>query len=231
MPAEAKEGGAAGRRPRPLPALCLVSDADRVGEGRFLEALEGAVSGGLRMLQIREPGWDADRIRSLALRAREVLLAGARGEPSCLIIGRRPVLAFNLSAGGVHVGGGDPSRIALARAVVGRGRIVGYSSHTLEEIAEASRLGADYTFYSPVFPPISKTRSLEPLGLDGLETACRTSSIPVFALGGILPQHAAELRRRGASGAAMIGGLLDAADPGSAARTFLDGWEAAARAP
>jgi len=227
MPVE-PEGAAQGRRP-PLPPLCLVSDADRVGEEPFLDALAAAAAGGLRWVLIREPRWTAERARDLAERARDALRSGSRGEPCFLLIARRPVVAFSLEAEGVHVPGPDLSRIILARAIVGPGRLVGYSAHTPREVAEARSLGADYIFYSPVFRPLSKTSSLRPVGLDGLEEACRTSSIPVFALGGILPGHAAELRGRGAAGAAMIGGLLDVPDPREAASLFLDGWGAGAR--
>ena len=218
--------------PKPLYSLaplCLVSDAERIGEERFLEALAAAAAGGLRWVLVREPEWTADRARVLAERAREALRSGSGGEPTFLVVSRRPVLAFSLGAEGVHVPGRELSRIILARAIVGPGRLVGYSAHTIREAAEAPSLGADYLFYSPVFRPLSKTSSLKPVGLDGLEEACRTSSIPVFALGGIQPEHAGELRRRGAAGAAMIGGLLDAEDPREAASLFLEGWRDAAR--
>ena len=227
MPA-APEGVDPGRR-APLPPLCLVSDAERVGEERFLDALAGAAAGGLRWVLIREPRWSAERARDLAERARDALRAGSGGEPCFVVIARRPVLAFSLEAEGVHVPGPELSRIILARAIVGPERLVGYSAHIPREATEARSLGADYIFYSPVFRPLSKTSSLRPVGLDGLEEACRTSSIPVFALGGILPEHAAELRRRGAAGAAMIGGLLDVPDPREAASLFLEGWGAGAR--
>ena len=224
MPGEPEPGS----RP-PLPPLCLVSDAERVGEERFLDALAAAAAGGLRWVLIREPQWTAERARALAERARETMRSSSRGEPTFLVVARRPVLAFSLGAEGVHVPGRDLSRIILARAIVGPGKLVGYSAHTPREAGEARSVGADYILYSPVFRPLSKTSSLRPVGLEGLEEACRASTIPVFALGGIEPRHAGELRRRGAAGAAMIGGLLDAPDPRQAASRFLEGWEAGAR--
>jgi thiamine-phosphate pyrophosphorylase len=212
--------------PGRLRPLCLISDAARVGEARFLEALAGAARGGLRMVMVREPGWDVDRARALVLSAREVIDRLAL-DGCLLLIGRRPALAVELGLDGVHVGGGDPEDVSRARALAGPRLLIGYSAHSLEELAAAAARGADYATYSPVFGAISKAHPLPPVGIAGLEAACRRSPIPVYALGGVTPDHAAAVRGAGAAGAAMIGAILDAPDPAVSARAFLAGWEAA----
>jgi thiamine-phosphate pyrophosphorylase len=148
---------------------------------------------------------------------------------------------------------GSPPEPALGapgagpRSPARSGLLVGYSSHSLAEIREAARSGADYVFLSPIFRPLSKAGSPgsppsmrspppgarsasllgpEPLvGLEGLAEACRRSPIPVYALGGIGPRHAGALRRAGAAGGAAIGSILDASDPEEAVRSFLQGWQ------
>lgn len=220
--------------PGSLPPLILISDAERLGEERFLRACLAAVGAGLRAVLLREPLWDEERVRDLLLGVRDRLArAGAaassppgRPPPVRLLVGRRPELARDVGADGVHVGGGRPEDVARARSVVGPEALVGFSAHCAGEIAEAAGRGADYAFFSPIFGAISKRHALPPVGIEGLREACRVSPIPVHALGGVRPEHAGEIRRAGAAGAAMIGAILDAADPAASVRGFLDGWRA-----
>lgn len=179
------------------------------------------------MVQVREPEWGGERLRGLVLRVRESLAATGGG---VVIAGRgRLELAAELGLDGVHVSGGDPARVEEARARLGAGALVGYSAHALGELEAAARRGADYLTYSPVLGAFSKEHPLPPTGFAGLAAACAASPIPVYALGGIAPEHAGDVRRAGAAGAAMIGGLAGAADPESAARRFLALWTEAGR--
>lgn len=185
------------------------------------------MAAGLRMVQVREPGWSVEKALDLTLKVKEIGKEEAKSA-LILVINRRSELAAELDLDGVHVGGGRPEEVSAARAVVGSKRLVGYSAHREEELLEAARHGADYASCSPVFGPISKRHSLPPIGLEGLKALSRRSPIPVYALGGITAEDAASLRRCGASGAAMIGAILDAPDPGAVVRRFLEGWESAA---
>lgn len=203
--------------------LQLISDAARVGEAKFFEALEAALRAGLRRVQLREPAWDPERFEAFVKDAADFIRNGPWRD-ALILVSRRADLVDRLGLDGVHVGGGKPEDVRAARAAVRAGSIVGYSAHSIEEILEAARQGADYVSYSPIFGSLSKRHPLEPVGIEGLRRACSASPIPVYALGGILPEHAAEIRRAGAAGAAMIGGILDAADPAAAVRGFLEGW-------
>ncbi len=208
---------------RPLPPLYLISDAERVGEERFLEVVEAAVSVGLRWVQVREPGWSVERVRALVVRLRERTPRALEGQV-LIVVNRWTELVNELDLAGVHVGGGNPAGVVAARAALGPDRLAGYSAHRLDELDAVARAGASYVSYSPVFGAISKRHPLPPLGLEGLKVACKTSAVPVYALGGVRPEHAGELRRAEAAGAAMIGAILDAKDPGRAVAEFLEGW-------
>ncbi|HVR76530.1 MAG TPA: thiamine phosphate synthase [Planctomycetota bacterium] len=210
-----------------LPPLILISDAARVGEERFLDALRAAIEGGLRMVQVREPSWTLGDVRRLLQRVKETAARGPAAGRFRIVVNRSLALALELGLDGLHLGGGDPAALTGARTALGHGPLLGYSAHSGEEIGAASLRGADYVSLSPIYGAISKRHPLPPLGLEALGAACGTATVPVYALGGVEPRHAAELRRAGAAGGAMIGGILDAPDPGQAARGFIDAWEAA----
>ena len=73
--------------------------------------------------------------------------------------------------------------------------MIGVSTHTLEEARRADDEGASYILFGPVFAPLSKTFSLPARGLVELERVCRGTRVPVFALGGITEENAADCER------------------------------------
>ncbi len=209
--------------PVPLPPLYLITDAERIGVERLLAAAGAAVSRGLRWIQVREPTWEPGSVRLLIERLRESVSRNT-SERCRIVVGRRPELALELGLDGVHVGGGSLANVRAARDLLGPRALVGYSAHSLAEISAAAEAGADYVSFSPIFGAISKAHPLPPVGLEGLRAACAMADLPVYALGGVTAETAHELRKAGAAGAAMIGAILDSADPGSAVRDFLSGW-------
>lgn len=87
-------------------------------------------------------------------------------------------------------------------------RITGASCHSAEQVDDALRT-ANYALLSPVFRPISKPRDMRPvLGPD--QFLAIAGGRPVFALGGLTPARWTNLRRRGASGVAVCGSLMQA---------------------
>lgn len=85
--------------------------------------------------------------------------------------------------------------------------LLGQSVHSLAAAMQAEAGGCDYVTLSPIFAPGSKRGDRRPtLGLDGLATVCRAVVIPVLALGGVGPAHAAACRAAGAWGVAGISG-------------------------
>ena len=71
----------------------------------------------------------------------------------------------------------------------------------------------------PVFEArASKPDARPPGGLDTLAAICRATRLPVIAIGGINDANAAEVRRAGAAGIAVISAILAAPDVQAAAR-------------
>jgi thiamine-phosphate diphosphorylase len=87
-------------------------------------------------------------------------------------------------------------------------------------LSRAEREGADFATFSPVFATRSKPDAT-PAGLDALTEAAASTSLPVYALGGISPDRVSRCREAGAAGVAVMSGILQAADPMGAARAYL----------
>lgn len=172
----------------------------RAVAGGGADVAEGGVNvagGGVNMIQIREKDLDARDLLDLTTRALAV-----SGSAKVLVNSRADV-ALAAAAHGVHLPADSiaPSRL---RAVTPPGFLIGISCHTLTELRNAERDGADYAIFGPVFAPLSKTSTHTPRGPDGLRAAARSVRIPVFGIGGITRANAQACFDAGAQGIAAI---------------------------
>jgi len=141
------------------------------------------------------------------------------------IVNDRADIAMLAHAGGVHVGQDDLS-VEDARAVCGRAGgqdfWVGFSTHSLEQVAAADATSADYIAFGPIFPTASKKNPDPVVGTELLRQARQRTKKPLVAIGGITLERAAEVYRAGADSIAVIRDLIAAPDPGARAREYLD---------
>lgn len=96
---------------------------------------------------------------------------------------------------------------------------IGVSVHSLQEAKQAEHLGADYLMYGHIYPSSSKPGAA-PRGVASLQKICSEVRIPVIAIGGIKPTDMDELINAGASGIAVISGVMNAADPLGAVQEY-----------
>jgi len=197
--------------------LYLITDRHVVPPGRTLtEQVRSALEGGVRAVQLREKDLPAAALYLLAVELRTVTREfGAR-----LLINDRIDLALAVEADGVHLGG-HSLPVAVARQLLGPDRLLGVSTHRLDEIHAAAQNGADFVTFGPIYPTPSKLSLGAPLGLEPLATACVASPLPLFALGGVTLSRLAELRTVGCGRFACIAAILSAPSPAIAASTFL----------
>lgn len=193
--------------------LCLVTDRGLARGRSLIDIALAAVAGGATMVQLRE--------KDLATRAfiEEARALKSRLAPlgAPLIINDRADIALAVDADGLHVGQ-DDMPLAMARALLGPGRIIGLSITALDQLDAADARAADYLGLGPIFAQMTKADAAAPLGLDGLRAARATTNRPLMAIGGVHAGVAAGLRRAGADGLAVVSAIVAAADPGQAAR-------------
>lgn len=177
-----------------------------------LERLVRALAeGGVQAIQLRDKRL-ADR--ELVARAR-LLRQWTRELDLLLVINDRPDVALLSAADGVHVGQTELA-VADARRVLGAGRLVGVSTHSLPEARQAVAEGADYIGVGPTFP--SRTKSFAKFtGVELLSAVAAEIPVPAFAIGGIDAARVPQVLAAGLRRIAVSSALTEAADPATAA--------------
>jgi len=233
----------------PLYPIVNVGDAgDAACERAFGLAVELAAAGAT-LLQLRAKPLGAGAMTSLAARIVDAL----DGSGALLIVNDRADVAAASGAHGVHVGDEDlPVEAARRVLVTWRGSfpvvgersggrpapgdagddapdsripILGFSTHSVGEAAEASASGADYLGFGPVFESPTKAGVREARGVSLLAEACRASRLPVVAIGGVNLDNAPACWRAGAASVAVISEIERSRDR----RALVAAYRAAAR--
>ena len=194
------------------PTLYFITDSTGLSEADFLYKVECALDGGATMIQLREK--DRTTREYIRLANRVHVIAHEFHVP--LIIDDRVDVALATGAEGVHVGQTDMP-VAIARRLMGPDRIVGATTKTASQAAEAYEQGADYLGVGAAFATGSKT-DVNVISHGIYSEICSNVEIPVVAIGGIDADNIAELKGSGISGAAVISAVFAADDIEAAAR-------------
>ncbi|RVU46737.1 thiamine phosphate synthase [Lujinxingia sediminis] len=193
--------------------------------GLFLEeVVASALAGGVRMLSVRV----GDALVGLNEAAREALWAEvaravARGRQAGaeVLLHAHPERAASLGCGGVHLKGRQVGEVARVRAMLRNDARVGVSCHNAEELRRACEAGADFVTLSPIFASVSKPDYGGEVDLNTWASLIASSPLPVYALGGVRPEHVRRCLEAGFTGVAVIGGLFGAEDVAGAARRYV----------
>ena len=175
--------------------------------------LRQAVAGGATMVQVR---WK-DGMPAEILELTRALVAAL---PVPVLVNDRADIALAAGAAGVHLGWEDPPLEAL-RPHVPPGFLLGISVGSADEAARAPA-SADYWSVGPCFATPTKSNAGPPLGPEGFAVLAKLApdSVPVIGIGGITASNASAIVHAGASGVAVIGAVLSAAQPEAAARAL-----------
>jgi hydroxymethylpyrimidine kinase/phosphomethylpyrimidine kinase/thiamine-phosphate diphosphorylase len=195
-----------------LSGLYLITDENR--DGKLLKRVQEALLGGVRVVQYRAKHQSPTERMAMA----EQLQAACRASGAKLIINDFPELAREVDADGVHLGQDDMS-VGQARQLLGRDKLIGISTHNVDEALKAESHGADYVALGSVFATGSKDGAAV-VGIDTLSKVRRAVRIPLVAIGGIDPAGAELAIAAGADAVAVLSGIMDDPTPAIAAREY-----------
>jgi len=169
------------------------------GEEALMECVRRALAAGVERIQVREKDLDARELCGLVRR----VLALPNPYGARILVNSRVDIALACGAHGVHLTG-ESIAPSLWRGITPPGFLIGVSAHSVDELRRAEREDADFAVFSPIFPVRSKTGYGPALGVERLREAACAVAIPVFALGGVTAENAAECVAAGAMGVAGI---------------------------
>ena len=197
--------------------LYLITDRRLfTGDNALLAAIEEALKGGLKAVQLREKDLDTRSLLRMAYSLREL----TSRYKAKLFINDRVDIALAVDADGVHLGGESIPAFA-ARKAAGKALLIGVSAHSIEEAKKAEEEGADFITLGPIFETPSKIKYGQPLGPGLLSGARGKISIPVFAIGGIKKERVAAVLESGATGIALISAILGSENVRSNTEEFM----------
>lgn len=178
-----------------LPPLYAISNVRELGQEVFLQRLDAALDGGVRLLQLREKELSREAMRELAGQVRQRM----QGYGARLLLNADIELAREVGADGVHLSAAQVSALAARPDLPW----CAASCHNATELQRAVQLGCDFAVLSPVLPTLSHPG--EPtLGWQRFAEIVQGCPIPVYALGGLKLGDTELAWQHGAHGVALL---------------------------
>ena len=177
-----------------LPPIYGITMAEDLGEPEFLAGAKAALDNGLRLIQLREKDWPAERQRTFT----EALVALAHAYGANVLLNGDVGRARAWGCDGVHW---TSAALAAAEARPD-GMLCAASCHTRAEIEKAATFGLDFAVLGPVYPTPSHPGA-EALGWDGFAAIAAGTPLPIYSLGGLQPRDLDVAIMHGAHGIAL----------------------------
>lgn len=198
-----------------LPSLYAILDPEQTRERAAASVLHELLDGGAKTIQLRAKTMAPRDFLELAQRVRELTKSFG-----CLfIVNDRVDIALACSADGVHLGQ-DDLPLHAARRLMGE-RLVGISTHDLEQARQAEIGGADYIGFGPVFGTATKVTGFTARGVEMLAQIRAAVRLPIVAIGGVTEGNVHQVWQGGANSAAIISDLLQAENIAAKTRRII----------
>lgn len=199
--------------------LYLVTDSAGLSGDEFLKKVENAILGGVTILQLREKDKTTREYIDLGRKVHEIT---AKYDIP-LIIDDRIDVAMAIDAEGVHLGQSDMP-VDIARKILGKNKIIGATTKTVEQALEAYRKGADYLGVGAIYPTTTKVKTVL-TSVDTLRDICKAVPIPANAIGGLNKDNIQVLKGVPIAGICVVTAIMKAPDSRTAASELKRAYE------
>jgi len=161
--------------------LYAITDEQLSNGKSHAEIARSAIEGGADVIQLRDKVASSRKLYEAALEIRWI----TKKANVIFIVNDRLDIGLAVDADGIHLGQKDlPAPVV--RQLIGKNKILGVSSETVEQAVQAEKDGADYLGVGPVLKPAQlKPDAGEPMGLLLLKQIRQKCRLPIIAIGGI----------------------------------------------
>ena len=189
-----------------IPPLYAVFDPELIKARSPESVVRELLAAGVKIVQLRAKVMNPRDFLQLARETGEL----TRSYDCLFIVNDRVDIALACNADGVHLGQEDLP-LHAARKLMGD-KIIGISTHDLEQARNAEQGSADYIGFGPMFGSKTKDTGYIARGLPMLNELRQAVNIPIVAIGGIIETNVAQVWQAGADSAAIISDILRADD-------------------
>ena len=199
------------------PKILVITSRKRFeGEEDFLKQIEKIAAAKPFGIVLREKDLPVKEYSALARKVRDI----CRSAGASLIVHSHPEVARELGIPALHMPLDALGKMSSEERK--EFEVLGASCHSVEDVLRAKAFGCDYVTAGHVYATDCKP-GLPPRGADFLAEVCGPAApMPVFALGGLTPARAPEVRRAGAAGFAMMSSAMDAENPAELFRKYSE---------
>lgn len=183
----------------------MVTDSGLSRNGT-LNDVEKAVRAGCKIIQYREKNKSTKQMIKEALQIKSLCK-----DMAFFLINDRVDVALAVDADGVHIGQ-DDMPFETTRKLLGEGKIIGLTTHNVEESVYAEKIGADYIGLSPIFATSTKQDAGKGCGIPMIERVRERVRLPIVAIGGINKSNIRDIIRAGADAAVAISAVVCSED-------------------
>jgi 8-oxo-dGTP diphosphatase len=194
-----------------LPHLYLISPGPRGNLANFYCGIIACINAGAKLLQLRCNEEILQNNPDIINR----VLSICRENSARLLLNSSPATAAAYSVDGVHLN--SVRLLQINERPLDKTFLVSASCHNQNELVHAARVGVDFVVLSPV-KFTSSHPDANPLGWNRFTELVKNSNIPVYALGGMLPEDLQQAWHCGAQGVAMLSGVWSSDEPAEIVR-------------
>jgi thiamine-phosphate pyrophosphorylase len=168
------------------------------------ECILNALKGGVKWVQLRVKDKTEEQVHAIAS---EVKTICKEFKNVTLILNDYLSIAKELDFDGIHLGMTDTSTL-IARAYLGKDKIIGGTANTLENIIFHYKNGVDYVGIGPYKHTFTKNNLSPIIGIEGYKVlieqlAKHKINLPLIAIGGIVKEDFKDLSEIGVHGVAL----------------------------